>query len=621
MKLHSLKIEGFRRHSSTEILFSDATFLIGQNNVGKSSVLAALEYLLSGTKRIPNNEFLMDKDGILSNKIILTAEFRNLPQEAKQWRGFKGRVLNYDIPEGKEETGLRIVYRKIFELNKDYTVEMMQAKLEQKECFAECKTLSDYINAGLEESIVEEYFKGKDRSKNLVAADKKKLAEIEEINDVDESVIDWCQNPGGIPNNVLSKIPTILIIPAQDKMDELNGEKGALSTTLKELFNDVRESSEHYKRAQKHLELLAKELDPSDKDSEFGKMMGGLNRVLDNVFPNSEILAKATLSDADTSIKPKFEISMQSNISTDVNLQGTGMIRSAVFALLKYKTERDLKKNEYVRPLIVGFEEPEIYLHPNAAQHMRETIYDLASSMNNQIVCTTHSPYMIDISKKPSQILNNLSLHKYLYNNKLIEGVKNIAFTTTDSFKQLQEDDKSYVKMVLKIDDYIAKVFFTKRTIIVEGDTEELVLKETIKRMPNEVRKIVESDIQIIKARGKAAIIPLVKYLKSMGINLTVIHDKDSETEGAVKFNKPIKDAVGSSNDVFMMENCIEDVLGYEIKGKDKPYKAYRFIEQNWDETWESVSENWRGIMEAIFKKEFELIKYTAEELAAVDSE
>lgn len=621
MKLHSLKIEGFRRHSSTEILFSDATFLIGENNVGKSSVLAALDYLLSGTKKIPDNEFLMDKGGPLANKIIFTAEFRNLPEEAKQWRGFKGRVLNYDIPEGKEETGLKIVYRKIFELNKDVKIEMMQHKLKPKKCFASCKTLLDYIKAGLEESIVEEYFEGKDRNKNLSTSEKKKLEEIDEIYEIYESEIEWYENPGGIMNNVLSKMPTILIIPAQDKMDELNGEKGALSTTLKELFNSVRESSEHYKRAQKHLELLAKELDPSDKDSEFGKMMGGLNKVLDNVFPNSEILAKATLSDADTSIKPKFEISMQSNISTDVNLQGTGMIRSAVFALLKYKTERDLKKNEYIRPLIIGFEEPEIYLHPNAAQHMRETIYELASSMNNQIVCTTHSPYMIDISKKPSQILNNLSLHEYIYNNKSIEGVRNTAFTATDSFKQLQEDDKSYVKMVLKIDDYIAKVFFAKRTIIVEGDTEELVLKETIKRMPSEVRKIVESDVQIIKARGKAAIIPLVKYLKSMGINLTVIHDKDSNTEGAIKFNKPIEDAVGSSRYVFMMEDCIEDVLGYDIKGQDKPYKAYCFINQNWGESWESISENWRAIMEVIFEKEFKSVKYTAEELVAVDVE
>lgn len=41
MELYSLKIEGFRKHMETTIRFSDSTFLIGENNVGKSSVLQA----------------------------------------------------------------------------------------------------------------------------------------------------------------------------------------------------------------------------------------------------------------------------------------------------------------------------------------------------------------------------------------------------------------------------------------------------------------------------------------------------------------------------------------------------------------------------------------------------
>jgi putative ATP-dependent endonuclease of the OLD family len=43
MKLHSLKIIGFKRIKFAEILFGDATFLIGPNNAGKSSALKAIE--------------------------------------------------------------------------------------------------------------------------------------------------------------------------------------------------------------------------------------------------------------------------------------------------------------------------------------------------------------------------------------------------------------------------------------------------------------------------------------------------------------------------------------------------------------------------------------------------
>lgn len=55
------------------------------------------------------------------------------------------------------------------------------------------------------------------------------------------------------------------------------------------------------------------------------------------------------MSDEDDAIKPKFDISMYSNVNTIVELQGTG------------------------------------------------------------VICTTHSPYMIDLSKKPNQILNSLN--------------------------------------------------------------------------------------------------------------------------------------------------------------------------------------------------------------------
>ena len=380
MKLYSLKIEGFRRHSNTEILFSEATFLIGENNVGKSSVLAALDYLLSDKKTIDMKEFLSNDDGPVTNQIILTGEFRNVPKEAEKWRGFKGRLLKYEVPDGSEETGIKIVYRKTYTLNsKQCKIEMMEHRRELSEIFTECKTIQDYINLGIEESILVETVGEKPRTKNLSPSDQKKIKELDEVYNFDESEICWFENPGGISQNVLSKLPKFLLIPAEDKTGELSESKGALTATLKDLFKDVREESEHYKKAQEYLNKLAKELDPTDESSEFGIMMRDLNISLDRVFPSTSILVKATLEDADESINPQFEISMQSNISTDVKFQGTGMIRAAVFALLRYKTQRDLKKLEkegYVQPLIIGFEEPEIYLHPKAAQQMRENIYE-----------------------------------------------------------------------------------------------------------------------------------------------------------------------------------------------------------------------------------------------------
>jgi predicted ATP-dependent endonuclease of OLD family len=51
MDLYSLRVEGLRRHIDTTVIFSDATFLIGENNKGKSSILHVLNILLNDIKK------------------------------------------------------------------------------------------------------------------------------------------------------------------------------------------------------------------------------------------------------------------------------------------------------------------------------------------------------------------------------------------------------------------------------------------------------------------------------------------------------------------------------------------------------------------------------------------
>src|SRR5690606_8433932 len=100
--------------------------------------------------------------------------------------------------------------------------------------------------------------------------------------------------------------------------------------------------------------------------------------------------ATTSLSDP-SSLKPTFNVEMSSNIKTAVTDQGTGMIRAAVFGMLRYRQLwLSKKEDDHTRSLIICFEEPETYLHPSAANQMREAIYEL-SSHNSQIIASTHS--------------------------------------------------------------------------------------------------------------------------------------------------------------------------------------------------------------------------------------
>ncbi len=596
MRINKLHIEGLRRLQSVDIEFGEATFCIGPNNSGKSSVLVAIEYLLSGNKRIPEADYYSEIDEetgekkVVSDCIILEAEFRNVPADSSEWRGFKGRTFTYDVPAGSDETGISIYYRKSYPLGKDVIIELKSKERTLAAQFADCKSPQDFIDKGCSEELIEEIFG--DLAKNITAKGKIKLQAIDEVwelGDQDE----WFHNPGGIPGNVLSRLPRFLKIPAEAASYEIDDpKKGVLGKTLNELFEDVRDQSNNYKEAQKHLDELTKELDPSDNNSEFGKMMIELNKVLSSVFPDSTLHATADLSDPKKALVPSFNIAMSSNIQTPVSHQGTGMVRSAVFGMLRFRQKWISKREDKSeRSLIIGFEEPEIYLHPSAANQMRNTIYELSGS-HSQIVATTHSPFLIDLSRKPRQVLNRFRCDD--------TSVESIAFNVSDKFVALSNGDKDYVKMLLRIDDYVSRAFFTKIVILVEGDTEDIVLREALKRLPTDVQSKILTDFEVIKARGKASIIGIARYFHALSISFRVMHDRDAGVEGAEKFNQPILDAVGDPDRVVVLEECIEDILGYDAPSSEKPFSAYK-VASAWGSSWGDVPENLRLIVERLF--------------------
>ncbi len=596
MKLYSLKIEGFRRLQNNTVTFGDATFLIGVNNAGKSTVLRAIEYLLSARKSLDNKDYysIIDEDTgetkTACDTVIFEAEFRNLPIESHDWRGFKGRIFEYDA-NGTDETGLCIFYRKTYKFGSDVLVELKTKKRILKTEFTSCETPQDFIDNGVSEDLINELFDNP--TKKISAVQARKLEEINEIWDLGEEE-EWFTNPGGIPGVVLNKLPRFLLIPANTSISEIGGgSTSVLGKTMVELFQEVRRVSPNYKEAQIHLDKLAKELDPQNTDSEFGKMMEELNEILSSVFPDSKIHATADLNDPDKVLKPTFNVEMSSNVRTPVENQGAGMIRATAFGILRYRqkwlSQQDATEK---RNLLVCFEEPEIYLCPSAANQMRDTIYDLSDS-ESQIIATTHSPNMIDLSRKPKQVLNRF----YLASSDI-----NIEpFNITKAFNELIDDDKDYVKMLLRVDDYVARVFFTKKVIIVEGDTEEIVIKESLKRLPEDTYLKIVSDFEIIKARGKASIIGLVKYLVSMSINPIVVHDRDLGIEGAEKFNEPIANAVNGNGKIIQMHECLENILGYDPPSREKPYTAYKHT-ITWGGDWNSIPADWKAKMKDIFE-------------------
>jgi len=330
-------------------------------------------------------------------------------------------------------------------------------------------------------------------------------------------------------------------------------------------------------------------MNPATEGSLIKNLTLEVNKIVSSVFPDCGIEITPNLQNLNDILKPKYDITLFSNVKTKMDKQGTGLIRTTAFAMLRYHSNLKMEKKIETRPILVAFEEPEIYLHPTAANLLRDTIYSLGKS--DQIVCNTHSPWMIDLTQEP------LSLSKMIFLVDETVSCKN--YGVTSSFLKLPNDDKKRVKMLQLFDDELSRVFFADRVVVVEGDTEILAIKNTLNAIPPNIRKEILSKSQIVRARGKASIISLVKYLHDLDIFPFVMHDRDKGTPGAEVFNLPISEAVNDPNHLILNEENVEDTLGYTAPSTDKPFKAFEFT-NSWTSL-DDVPKVWKEKIEFVF--------------------
>lgn len=198
-----------------------------------------------------------------------------------------------------------------------------------------------------------------------------------------------------------------------------------------------------------------------------------------------------------------------------------------------------------------------------------------------QILCATHSPMMIDISKEHSS---------------LIRAVKQDDETTRtyqvdENIFSKNEDRKNQVQMINRFNPHICEAFYASKVILVEGDTETIVYRDLLKRFyPND-------EVFVLNTGSKYNIPFFQEVLTAFRIEHCVIHDMDYEFLKADKNGKVKRNSAWAMNETIwkLVEEANKIQIGlarryvhnanfengndYTLQnGKDKPFAAYRFV-------------------------------------------
>lgn len=404
---------------------------------------------------------------------------------------------------------------------------------------------------------------------------------------------------GGLEPILTSAIPNIIHIEAILSIDALS--KWIDEEIKKKLINKVKENhKDEYEEALKSVKILQEKIEGEEY---LTKIKQGANKYFSKTFPELELnisanpykeadLAKSFEKDFNVTIgikKNENEDTFENiknypyesqQIDRPFNLHGHGLIRQAIINILGiFKDSKDQQKH------IILFEEPELYLHPSNIRKFRDTLYDIAEQENYQIICVLHNPQLIDLSRP------HTSLARFVK----FDDKKTAIYQAGDDIFSKNEETKNRIQMLNRFNPHICETFFSDEIILVEGDTEAIVLRFLLDKYYS------NKEIFVLNAGSKNNIPFFIQVLSHFKIKQHIIHDSDERylyKDGTIKKNKngentknsawvlnqTIWDSILEANENGVLVKRYVSIRNFENshnyiydQEKGKPYSAFEF--------------------------------------------
>ena len=511
MKIEEVRIKNFRHIEDLTLKIGDMLALIGPNNVGKSSILKAIQSFCEPKNSIPTTDF-NEANGYPD--IEITIIFSNLTEEDK--KRYVSRILN----------GEKLIVKKkwVHGTKKPdfFSKELLPIDTNLAYMKSNWKNLRDDDIWKIRAETEAKAFRLKDEVidfVNLYLHNNQDDFEWEET---------WVPNPSGLQEMLTHHMPEVIFVEGVvNAPEQATTKQGALFTQILSLLvEEALENDKNAKEAHEQVQTLVSRISQ--------KPLGGVQRIqsineleddLAKYMPagmNAKFIIDATEIPFSRLIQQAAKLKVDDGIPTPLENKGHGMQRATVFSLFRtYSALRRRRKLEdsdegqdknLKRPHLFLVEEPELYLHPQAQHQMADSFQDLVDD-DNQIIYSTHSPILIDLSQAERVCIFNKNedgnLSKKQLNGELFE-----------------KDERSRFKLLEYMNPHRSELFFAKRTVFVEGESDRIVLE-----MMGEHLGVHDSEITIVETGSKYNIPFYIQLAEAFELDYVVMHDEDAKDE------------------------------------------------------------------------------------------
>ena len=377
MKIHSVTLKNFRGYKNpTTIIFGDLTVFVGRNDIGKSTIMEALDIFFNegkGTVGYDDGDVCVSSE---ENEFSIGVSFTELPDTV---------VIDATFQTNLEDE---------FLLNEDGELEIVK-KFSGKKC-------NTYIHAyhPMNENCVDLQLKKKNELKSIIQQNRIPCENLS-INSVmrhaiwnyyadilQREPINIDMTAGEDTKKIWNKLSSILPVYSLFQSDRKNSDKDTeiqdpLKLAVSQFFQDaeLQETLGHVASqveqklrevAQRTLTKL-REMDPHIADS------------LQPVIPQATSVKWSKVFDG---------VSLSSDADIPINKRGSGIKRLILINFFRAEAERRQEEGN-TTGIIYAIEEPETSQHFANQKILIEALKRLSSTPNTQVILTTHSGVIV----------------------------------------------------------------------------------------------------------------------------------------------------------------------------------------------------------------------------------
>ncbi len=391
--------------------------------------------------------------------------------------------------------------------------------------------------------------------------------------------------PRGPQNILADTLPELYILPAIKEIP--NEIKLTGTTNFGKLLTDVIENAtEGFDAVDDLISKLKSFFESNDPDMPLNKVATEITEILNKQFRATKVkLAPKTLTRKD--ILKTLDVLIDDGHHSSIYQKGHGLQRAVIFAILclwanKLNAARPTTGKEK-KGIIIAIEEPEIYLHPQQQKIVYEILKKLTAQETEQIqaIYTTHSSFLVHVEDYKNIVL---------VRKKDVTSGTITAQCTEDLFTP---ESKEEFGLLCQFDPERNELFFARKIVFVEGDTEKMCLPIILNSIG---LNPIENNISIVECAGKNNIVFFVKVLscfnkESKLLDCVVMHDKDVPWKDAGDADKDAKERKAEAenkeiNDLctaktvglFVFDPDLERELGLTLNGKNKPFNARKAV-------------------------------------------